>query len=151
MPWTSDGRGEREAQIKIRREVTRLAESGLRQLRRAVPVDTGRLRAQCRVEPARLGQPTVIHSTVRYARYVAGYKRAIRIARAKVNQQRRPIVVEATFRDQERDETLVRRVRLAPSRLYRVGGGRLQVTLRAASRVSFTIVRGRVRYQVFGL
>lgn len=128
-----------------------MAESGLRQLRRSVPVDTGRMRAQCRIEPARLGQPTVIHSTVPYTVYVRGYKRAIRIARAKVNQQRRGIVVGVTFVDDETGERLFRRVRLGFSRLYRVGGPRTQVTIRAASRVSFTIVRSRVRYQVSGL
>ena len=138
---------ERDARRAVRAEGDRLAKIGRTRLRYLVPVRTGKMKAHVKVLRRRVQRGGIwrLLSTVSYAEYVKRYHRAVARTRRYLRSKLRRVSVEVEVLD--RHGALGRReIKLYPSRIFRLGGGKKEATIRTASQVSFAATG--LRYEV---
>ena len=124
----------RKAERAVRAEAERLARLGRTRLKASVPVRTGKMKAQVKIIQ-RLGALRLL-STVEYAKYVVRYVRAVARTRRFLRSKFRKISIEVEVIDRHGAKGR-RQIKLAPSRVFRLGGGQTEATLRAAKTVRF--------------
>ena len=137
MPYISDGSGESAAMAQANQIANGAAQAALRQLKASVPVDTGLMRASCRITGRGSGA-FQIQSNVFYRIYVDGYYRAVRIARSRAKAAVRGFKVQVRFIQPGSEPKMETKV-ISASEAVRVGGNRLAITVQAARRFRFTM------------